>query len=171
MMLASNSQDSAERYARFQNREEVGVITFSDHPAETRLFPMGLTPEENASARDEIRKFVDTLNAGGHTAIYSSVQQAVTELAEERTGAQEKRYYTVVLMTDGQNNRGLDASEFREWYTAQGERVRGIRVFPILFGEGDQEELSSIAEMTGGRLFDSKSSSLATVFREIRGYQ
>jgi Ca-activated chloride channel family protein len=169
LMLASNSP--AQRYAKFQNREEVGVITFSDEPASTRLFLMGSTLEENGRAREEISRFVDSLHAAGATAIYSSVQQAVMELAAERSRAREKRYYTVVLMTDGQNNRGMNGRGFRRWYAAQGDSVRGIRVFPILFGEGDQEELSRIAEMSGGRLFDSKSSSLATVFKEIRGYQ
>jgi len=169
LMLASNSP--AQKYAKFQNREEVGVITFSDQPDQTRLFPMGSTPEQNMHAREDISRFVDSLHADGATAIYASVQQAVVELSAERSRAREKRYYTVVLMTDGQNNRGIDGQEFRDWYAAQGDRVRGIRVFPILFGEGDKEELSRIAEMTGGRLFDSKSSSLATVFKEIRGYQ
>jgi Ca-activated chloride channel family protein len=171
LMLASNSPASAQRYAKFQNREEVGVITFSDEPDPTRVFLMGSTPEQNAHAREELSRFVDSLHAGGATAIYSSVRQAVMEMAAERSRAREKRYYTVVLMTDGQNNRGMGGQEFRHWYDAEGDRVRGIRVFPILFGEGDKQDLSRIAEMTGGRLFDSKSSSLATVFKEIRGYQ
>ena len=74
-------------------------------------------------------------------------------------------------MTDGENNRGMDLSKFRDWYNQQGDRIRGIRVFPILFGEGSARELNSIADMTGGRVFDSKSKSLAAVFKEIRGYQ
>ena len=49
--------------------------------------------------------------------------------------------------------------------------MSGIRVFPILFGEGNSGELSGIADLTGGRLFDSGAGSLAAVFKEIRGYQ
>jgi Ca-activated chloride channel family protein len=93
------------------------------------------------------------------------------ELARERAQSREKRYYTVVLMTDGENNRGFSPSEFRDWYLSQGESVRGIRVFPILFGEGSPKELNELADMTGGRLFDSRSKTLAAVFKEIRGYQ
>ena len=44
-------------------------------------------------------------------------------------------------------------------------------MFPILFGEGSPAELNSIADLTGGRVFDSKTKSLAAVFKEIRGYQ
>src|SRR5579863_10214346 len=168
LMLASNAPVAAERYARFQNREDVGVITFSTETAPTVLFPMGATAEKNAEARDAVGKFINPLSAGGSTAIYSSVQQALVELSQERGRAKEKRYYTVVLMTDGENNRGLSQREFVAWYKNQGENVRGIPVFPILFGEGNADELKEIADLTGGRLFDSRSSTLAAVFKEIR---
>jgi len=171
LMLASDASIASQRYARFQNREEVGIITFSDEPSETELFPMGSTAEQNAKARAGIRRFVKPLVADGGTAIYSSIQQALVELARERSQNKEKRYYTVVLMTDGVNNRGLDRSEFRRWYNRQGENVRGIRVFPILFGEGNTKDLTELADLTGGRLFDSRSKPLAAVFKEIRGYQ
>src|SRR5262249_38396644 len=171
LMLASDTALSSQRFARFQNREEVGVITFSERPAATRLFPMGSAPEQNAKARAEVREFINSLETGGATAIYSSLTQALNELGDERAHAREKRYYTAVLMTDGENNRGMDAAKFRNWYASQGERIRGVRVFPILFGEGSARELTSIADLTGGRMFDSKSKSLAAVFKEIRGYQ
>lgn len=73
-------------------------------------------------------------------------------------------------MTDGVSNHGLTHSEFNDWYTTQGAGVRGIPVFPILFGEGNAEELKELADLTGG-LFDSRSVALPVVFKEIRGYQ
>jgi Ca-activated chloride channel family protein len=74
-------------------------------------------------------------------------------------------------MTDGDNNQGLSQKQFMLWYQSQGERIRNIPVFPILFGEGNPKELTALAEVSGGRLFDSRATSLAAVFREIRGYQ
>jgi len=171
LMLASNASIGSERYARFQNREEVGIITFSSKPAATVLFPMGSTAEQNAKTRAAITQFIQPLSAGGDTAIYSSVQQAMIQLSLERGHAKEKRYYTIVLMTDGENNNGLSQAEFVDWYNKQGESVRGIPVFPILFGEGNAKELGELADLTGGRLFDSRSNTLAAVFKEIRGYQ
>jgi Ca-activated chloride channel family protein len=170
-LLASNSAGPTDRYARFQNREEVGIITFSTEPAPTRMFLMGSMPDQNTRTRAEITAFVNSLHTGGSTAIYSSLQQALVELARERSASRQPRYYTVLLMTDGANNRFPDAGEFRSWYQDQGDVVHGIRVFPILFGEGNQRDLGEIAEMTGGRLFDSSSRSLAAVFKEIRSYQ
>ena len=49
--------------------------------------------------------------------------------------------------------------------------MQGIPVFPILFGEGNRDELARLADLTGGRLFDSRSTPLPIVFKEIRGYQ
>jgi len=171
LMLASGAPIGSQRYARFQNREEVGIITFSTRPAPTVLFPMGSTNQQNSETRTAITQFIQPLTAGGNTAIYSAIQQALVELGRERRDEREKRYYTVVLMTDGVNNRGLTHAEFVEWYNKKGEDVRGIPVFPILFGEGNAKELGHLAGITGGRLFDSRSNSLATVFKEIRGYQ
>jgi Ca-activated chloride channel family protein len=171
LMLASDSPRGSEKYARFQNREEVGVITFSNETAPTVLFPMGSDPAENARARASVAQFVNRLSVRGGTAIYSSVRQALIELGQERGRARDKRYYTVVLMTDGKSNRGLAHSEFNDWYRAEGQNVHGIPVFPILFGEGNAHELDELASLTGGKLFDSRSTALAVVFREIRGYQ
>jgi Ca-activated chloride channel family protein len=170
-ILASNAAIGTERYARFQNREDVGIITFSAMPSATALFPMGSTGDENNRARTAVAQFVATLQPGGGTAIYSSIQHALIELGQERSRAQEKRYYTVVLMTDGENNEGLSKDQFVQWYRSQGESVRGIPVFPILFGEGSSRDLQALADLTGGRLFDSRSSALTAVFKEIRGYQ
>jgi Ca-activated chloride channel family protein len=171
LLLASNSSMGADRYAKFQNREEVGIVTFSTAPAATVQFPMGVTPEQNQKTRNDISEFIRPLSARGDTAIYSSLQQALVELGQERASRKDKRYYTVVLMTDGENNRGLSQNEFVSWYKRQGDSIRGIPVFPILFGEGSSQELGDIANLTGGRLFDSRSNTLAAVFKEIRGYQ
>jgi Ca-activated chloride channel family protein len=171
LMLASGAPIGSQRYARFQNREEVGIITFSSRPSRTVLFPMGSTVQQNSETRAAISQFIQPLSADGNTAIYSATQQALVELGRERRLATEKRYYTVVLMTDGVNNRGLNRAEFAEWYHNQGEDVNGIPVFSILFGEGNARDLGELAELTGGRLFDSRSNSLAAVFKEIRGYQ
>src|SRR5262249_15690532 len=119
LLLASTSASSTDRYARFQNREEVGVITFSDRPAPTQMLPMRSTPDQNNQAPTAITDFINSLNPGGSTAISSSLRQALIELAGERNANKQPRYYTVLLMTDGANNRGLNAREFRSWYDSQ----------------------------------------------------
>jgi Ca-activated chloride channel family protein len=73
-------------------------------------------------------------------------------------------------MTDGENNRCDSEDDFARKYRMLPARDR-IKIFPILFGEGDPGELQRLADLTGGRLFDAKTESLASVFKEIRGYQ
>jgi len=46
-------------------------------------------------------------------------------LGRERKHEKEKRCYTVGLMTDGINNRGLAREEFFDWYRGEGEDVLG----------------------------------------------
>jgi Ca-activated chloride channel family protein len=171
LMLAAQNPHGSERYARFLNREEVGIITFSSQPAPTVLFPMGSDAATNLKERAAVTRFIEPLHVEESTAIYSSVKQALTELAQERNSEHDKRYYTVVLMTDGENNRGLSHSEFNDWYKTQGGKISGIPVFPILFGEGNERELQELAELTGGKMFDSRTLDLPVVFKDIRGYQ
>jgi Ca-activated chloride channel family protein len=161
----------SSRYARFQNRERVGVIPFNREPMPTLLFDMGTTPAENGATLASIRAAVGGMQPDGGTAIYDSVQRAMVELAEEKRKEQASRYYTVVLMTDGENTDGMSLRALLRWRESQDEAVKSIRVFPIVFGNADAEEMASLAEATGGKAFEAKPGALAKVFKDIRGYQ
>jgi Ca-activated chloride channel family protein len=58
----------------------------------------------------------------------------------------------------------------RTFAASRPEAVRGVPVFPVLFGESDTGEMQEVAARTGGRTFDARSGSLASAFTEIRGY-
>ncbi len=161
----------SSRYARFQNRERVGVIPFNREPMTTQLFDMGTTAAENSATLVSIKTAVDAMQPDGGTAIYDSVQRAMIELAAEKRAEKTPRYYTVVLMTDGENTDGMSLRELLRWRDSQDEAVKSIRVFPIVFGNADADEMKSLAESTGGKAFDAKAGSLAKVFKDIRGYQ
>jgi len=49
--------------------------------------------------------------------------------------------------------------------------VKAIPTFPIIFGEASPQQLTDIANLTGGQVFDSRNVSLSSVFKVIRGYQ
>ncbi|MGN6152643.1 MAG: substrate-binding and vWA domain-containing protein [Lysobacteraceae bacterium] len=170
--LAGDTGESlASRYARFQNRERIGLVPFNSAPMDTLAFDMGDTPERNRQTLAGIRDAVAPMDASGGTAIYDSVARALGELAGEKRAEASPRYYTVVLMTDGENTNGTDLREFLAWYRRQDETLRSIRVFPIVFGDADAGEMDQLAAATGGKAFDAKAKSLAQVFKEIRGYQ
>jgi Ca-activated chloride channel family protein len=161
----------SSRYARFQNRERIGVIPFNREPMPTLMFDMGTTAEENSATLASIKTAVEQMQPDGGTAIYDSVQRAMTELAAEKRAETTPRYYTVVLMTDGENTDGKDLNDLLRWREKQDDAVKSIRVFPIVFGNADVDEMKSLAEATGGRAFEAKPGALAKVFKDIRGYQ
>ncbi|MFG1927353.1 hypothetical protein [Cryptosporangium sp. NPDC048952] len=74
---------------------------------------------------------------------------------------------SIVLMTDGENTTGPTFDDFRQAY----QRYPAIPVYPVLFGEAATDEMTELADLTGGRTFDARDESLTTVFKDIRGYQ
>jgi Ca-activated chloride channel homolog len=170
VLTGLDNQGSAARYARFQNREHVMLIPFSSEPGDPTRFNF---ENEGTKSRteSELRTYVESLRAGGGTAIYSTLDLAY-DLAYQEQSRYPGRLVTVVLLTDGQNNRGLPFAEFRaRWSGKSAGGADPIRTFPILFGEASSSELDDIARLSGGRSFDARNTHLREVFREIRGYQ
>ncbi|MBV8222872.1 MAG: VWA domain-containing protein, partial [Candidatus Eremiobacteraeota bacterium] len=166
--LAGDDPSITGQFARFQNREKITLITFNGTVAAPVTFEMN--GNNDTSTLAAVKQFSDNLRAGGSTAIYDAIESAEAQAAAAR-GHEGPRYYSIVLMTDGENNTGDDFDAFKQKYEALPPEVQGIKVFPILFGEGSSEQLTQLAELTGGRLFDGKSAPLSVVFKEIRGYQ
>jgi Ca-activated chloride channel homolog len=170
VLTGLDARGSAARYARFQSREHVMLIPFSSQPWRAARFNF-----ENDSSKERtemaLRSYVENLQAGGGTAIYSALDLAY-DLAYQEISRYPGRLVTVVLLTDGQNNLGLPYAEFRaRWSGRDSGGAEPIRTFPILFGEASSAQLDEVAQLTGGRSFDGRNSDLRDVFREIRGYQ
>jgi Ca-activated chloride channel family protein len=157
----------AGRFARLADREKTTLITFSGNVDTSQSFDID---RNNASARQTLVRAVDGIGAEGGTAIYDAVAQAMREAVAEQPAAPD-RVYSIVLMTDGENNSGMDANQFACFYASLPPQKRAVRVFPILLGEGNVDEMKRLAELTGGRTFDARNGDLTTVFRDIRGYQ
>jgi len=165
--LAGDDASLTGRFARFANREKITLISFADQPRA----PVDLEMHSSDDARTlgAVRTYAQSLDANGSTAIYCALEVALEDAAKART-SDGARYNSIVLMTDGENNRCDSEPTFEAKYAALPRDMR-IKVFPILFGEGNARELQALADATGGRLFDSKKQSLSDVFKEIRGYQ
>ncbi|HEY0342493.1 MAG TPA: vWA domain-containing protein, partial [Steroidobacteraceae bacterium] len=161
---------TAARYARFQNREHVMLIPFSTEPGDPRRFNFE-SESKKAQTEEALRGYVATLQVGGATAIYSTLDLAY-DLAYQELSRYPGRMVTVVLLTDGKSNHGLPYAEFHQrWAGRAAGGADPIRTFPIVFGEASSAELDDIARLSGGRSFDGRADHLSEVFREIRGYQ
>jgi len=158
------------QFATFRNRERLVFLSFAETIKDRRDFEITDTAAQDGTL-DEIREYIRSLDADGGTAIFGSLVEAYT-IAQEAQAADPDRYYSIVLMSDGENTEGIDQRDFVRFYEQLPADARNIHTFTILFGNADEGELESIAELTGGRLFDASSStSLASIFKEIRGYQ
>jgi Ca-activated chloride channel family protein len=154
------------RFAQFRNREKITIITFSHVVMDTREF----TIDKDGVVLKELKNYVTDLSLGGGTAIYTALQTAYLQ-AEEARKADPNRFYSIVLMTDGENRDGISYEAFNEYYKKDIDYLAGIRTFPILFGDASPDEMQSLAALTGGKTFDSRKSSLSQAFKQIRGYQ
>ncbi len=161
-ILTGSQNTLTARFARFDDREEVTVISFGADVKDQRDFTMHSRNDPKTFAA--IGNYADSLTAGGGTAIYDALEAALNEAQRDP----QTRYDSIVLMTDGENNRGDTAGDFRTKYA---EYSRKVRIFPILVGEASPKELSDIADLSGGRSFDARSTPLEEIFKEIRGYQ
>ena len=166
--LTGLDESLSGQFARFSDREQLTFVTFSSGVDDVKAFSI---QEATRSAQvGNIRGYVSGLYADGGTAIFSALEEAYT-LAERAYQQDPNRYYSVVLMTDGENNEGATENDFLRFYRALPEEVHDVKTFPILFGEADQSSLGAVAEATGGRLFDGRGENLSAVFKQIRGYQ
>ena len=70
----------------------------------------------------------------------------------------------IILLTDGESVD--DFEHFKEYYDSMGADGR---VFSILFGDADPEQLEQLAEYTNARVFDGRTN-LTEAFRQVKGY-
>lgn len=121
---------------------QVGLISFE----ETASLDRGLLDLAVADA-PAFRNTVNGLVAGGNTGIGTALTQSqFTFQAAFAAG----RTRTAFLLSDGENNRGVDPE-----YAAQQLQDIGVRIFTIPVGDAaDRELLSQIAGESGGTMFD-----------------
>ena len=167
--LTGADQSITGRFARLRAREQITIIPFNGSVVDDRTFTI-TDVSSTSSDLAAVRTYVDGLNANGSTGIYDALIRAYTDAATAKA-SDPGRFYSVVLMTDGENNSGAGPNQFQSFYKAQPDSVRAIPTFPIIFGEASQKALTDIATLTGGQAFDSRNVSLASIFKVIRGYQ
>ncbi|MEU4229076.1 VWA domain-containing protein [Nonomuraea sp. NPDC026600] len=161
--LTGADTSASGTFSRFRNRETVTMIPFSGQ-AGTPV-PFTVPERDPAPVLARIKQFAEGLDASGGTAIYDSLTAAYDR------PALPGHYSSIVLMTDGENTDGSGYDDFATRYRLLPEARRHTPTFVVLFGESDVEEMRKIATLTGGAVFDARSSSLSSAFKEIRGYQ
>ena len=157
------------RFARFRAREQVTIITFASDVVDTREFTIDDTAPDGPDMT-AIRDYVNGLRTYDSTAIYTALDAAYRAVADAQI-VDENRLYSIVLLTDGENNSGVSPEQFGQDYAGLQQQTHAVRTYTVLFGDANKDAMSTIATLTGGTVFDATTTSLETIFKQIRGYQ
>lgn len=152
----------------FQTREQVIFVPFGSTVGTPSTFDVPAT--EPQAVLNQIRAYVQSLSAVGDTALYDALIEAYRTIARQ-TAEDPDRITTVVLLTDGEWNKGSNADAFDAFYRSLGPDVAATPVFPIRYGDNSNAAMDHLATLTGGQVFDGRALPLATVFPLIRGSQ
>ncbi len=129
-----------------------GLVSFST----TATLNQNLTFNKNS-----VKASIDSLSASGFTAIGDGIQNATNHLVWVGRGSTK---WSQVLLSDGQNNRGVNPIT-----AANNARDEGIIIYTIGLGsDADNTTLSNIANITGGKYFFAPTGSdLNKIYLEI----
>lgn len=122
--------------ASLRDIDEVGVLAFDDTYD-------WVVPMQAASDRSAINSRIETIEYGGGTSIFPALDEAATQLQD--SDAQIKH---IILLTDGQ--------DYYDQYDEVINKINGsgITLSTVAVGpESDQQLLSNLANMCGGRFY------------------
>jgi Ca-activated chloride channel homolog len=160
----SGADASADgKFVRFYQGERLTVTRFGGRPLDEHTVTVG-----GAADLAALEKFVASGGTDGSTAIWTALDHGYGT-AEKAVRDDPGRAVSIVLMTDGENNAGMDRAGFVSRYRARPADARAVHTYPVYFGDADAEELRQVASVTGGRMVDAHDSSLSAAFKEIRG--
>ena len=163
--------DAANTFTSYQSRESVTYVNFAGGIKGVDHF--GVSDATRTADLRRISGYIKKLSADGGTAIYDALEtsyQHAASLKQQHPG----NFVSVVLFTDGENNAGRDLGRFVDDFQrdrASNPALASIPTYVVLFGEGNTDDLTKVANLTGGKVFDAQHSNLTDVFKEIRGYQ
>jgi Ca-activated chloride channel homolog len=171
LLTMTDTAGGPNSFVAFQPRETINYVEFANTIKSTKSFQITDTDREKNLA--DIKNYINGLNADGGTAIYNSLEASYAKALADKK-ADPNSFTSIVLFTDGDNNTGKNYNDFVNLYNqvvARSPEIKTIPVFTVRFGEGNPQELSALATLTGGKVFDASKTDLTQIFKEIRGYQ
>lgn len=167
VMLAGSDNTLSGRFDHFQDREKISLVAFNS-TVEPPLELEKHGPDDEATLA-AMQSYVANLHAWGGTAMFAALEKTLVLAAQDRR-ADPNRYYSIVLITDGDNNRAPSFDAFRTYYLGLPKADR-IKIFPVFIGTTVEPHLEDLAAISGGHYFDGTHGSFDEVLKEVRGYQ
>jgi Ca-activated chloride channel family protein len=135
---------------------QIGLVTFSDRP--TRR--IALAPF-NKLEQKRLFAAIDQLQPDGETALYDGLAVGLANLIEKRKADPDGHFY-LLLLTDGERNEGLDFEQVKDVI-----KYSGVRVYPIAYGEVNQQELESIAAIREGTVYQGTPEKVQVLLKDL----
>jgi len=142
------------------DRDRLEVILFNDEMITlTDLSPLG-------EKRQDVRNRVSGVVESGDTKLYSVVELAYRELEEK---GDPDHIRAIVALTDGQDTAStITLPELVNRIGSQSESGDATKIFTIAFGRAaDRDVMRQIAEITGGKQYDSDPETIGEIYAEI----
>jgi Ca-activated chloride channel family protein len=111
---------------------------------------------------------VDSLFAGGGTALYDSIDAAYQYLLSQNPGSESDSILSVVVLTDGEDTESkMKLDQLMERIKFDGETHK-IHVFTIAYGNDARKDiLSQIATATQAKTYAGTPQNIVDVFKDI----
>ena len=122
-----------------------------------------------STGRDGLVRTIDSLFAGGGTALYDAIDAAYQHLLlEQKKPGQESRILSVVVLTDGADTESnMKLNELMQRIQYDGE-TRAIHVFTIAYGNDARKDvLKQISDATQAKSYEGTPQNIVGVFRDI----
>jgi Ca-activated chloride channel family protein len=116
--------------------------------------------------REQLLQQIDSLFAGGGTALYDAIDAAYQHLAAAPNP--DAKIQSVVVLTDGEDTQSkMKLGDLMERIRYNGE-TRAIHVFTIAYGRDARKDiLQKIAEATQAKFYEGAPQNIVEVFRDI----
>jgi len=120
-----------------------------------------------SSGRDSLLHSIDSLFAGGGTALYDSIDSAYEHLLQDQK-QNGNRILSVVVLTDGADTESnLKLNDLMQRIQYDGE-TRAIHVFTIAYGKDARKDiLKEISDATQAKSYEGTPQNIVGVFRDI----
>lgn len=158
MRLLLTPSEARRNLLQPASEDTMDFLAFSD-----RILWRGRAVGSDTASLLAIADSLDRLVPDGGTAIHSVALDAMALFSKR---GYESHVQSIVLLTDGDSNTGVNELQFASKYQ---DTRRDIPVFSIRFGDASQVQLDRIASITSSRVFDG-TKDLGRTFRQVRGY-
>jgi len=143
-------------------QERVGMVEFNSGVANI----IELDTLDNNRA--ELNSAVDSLTAGGNTALLDAVRAAYARL--QRQGDPE-RINAIVAMTDGRENASAVSLRQLAAEIRDGNQTVPVVIFAIAYGrDADYDVLQTLADASGGQVREGNAETIRELYKILSSY-